>query len=149
MSESSEAPSSTFGMLSVGLGCIAFAAVVGHFFVGPIDPPPPIELSIAEKAAEIRDATVAALKGEEYEAKSRERVRTLDDYLTYGFIGAAILAIVLAVIGFVRHESFRPLVAGAAMGALAIAFQFFLTLFFVLLFVFLLSAVMDKLDFSF
>ena len=45
-------------MLAVILGFIAFAAVVGHFFVGPVDPPPPVEVSIADKAASIRDATV-------------------------------------------------------------------------------------------
>ena len=74
---------STFGMLSVVLGFLAFAAVVGHFFIGPVDPPPPVETSIAEKAVSIRDATVAALKGEEYEAASTVRPRKLADYLTY------------------------------------------------------------------
>jgi hypothetical protein len=60
--------SSVFEMLAVALGFLAFAAVVGHFFVGPVDPPPPIEVSIADKAASIRGATVAALKGQEYQA---------------------------------------------------------------------------------
>lgn len=138
-----------FGVLSVILGFLAFAAVVGHFFAGPFDPPPPIEVSIAEKAADIRDATVAALKGEEYEARSYAPPRTLDDFLTYAFIGLAALAVLMAVVGFIRHERIRPGIAGAALGALAITFQFLTVLFFALLFVFLLSAVIDKLDFSF
>ncbi len=141
--------SSTFGMLSVVFGFLAFAAIVGHFFAGPFDPPPPIEVSIAEKAANIRDATVAALKGEEYEAANYTPPRTLDDYLTYSFIGLAAVAILLAIIGFIRHERMRPSIAGAALGGLAITFQFLTMLFFALLFVLLVSAVLDQLDFSF
>jgi hypothetical protein len=140
---------STFGILAVILGFLSFAGIVGHFFVGPIDPPPPIEVSIAEKAVDIRDATVAALKGEEYEARSEALPRTLDDYLTYTLIGVAVLAILMSVIGFIKHESMRPNIAGAALGGLAITFQFLTMLFFALLFVLLLGAVLDKLDFSF
>ncbi len=141
--------SPTFGILAVALGFLAFAAVVGHFFAGPFDPPPPVEVSIAEKAADIRDATVAALKGEEYEAKSQVRQRTLDDYLTYSIMGVAAIAILMGVIGFVRHESLRPSIAGAALGGLAITFQVAVMLFFALLFCLLLGAVLDKLDFGF
>lgn len=138
-----------FGILSIVMGFVAFAAVVGHFFAGPIDPPPPIEVSIAEKAADIRDATVAALKGEEYEAEPTVRPKTLDDYLTWSFVGLGVLAILMAVIGFVRHERLRPSIAGAALGALAITFQFFTVVFFALIFVLLLSVVLEQLDFSF
>jgi hypothetical protein len=106
-------------------------------------------MSIAEKAVDIRDATVAALKGEEYETKSNSRLRTLDDYLTYTLIGVAVLAILMSVIGFINHESLRPNIAGAALGGLAITFQFLTVMFFALLFVLLLGAVLDKLDFSF
>jgi hypothetical protein len=135
--------------VSVVFGFLAFAAVVAHFFAGPLEPPPPVEVSIADKAASIRDATVAALKGEEYEAAPAPRVRTLDDYLTYTFIGLAVLAILMAVVGFVRHERLRPAVAGAALGGFAITFQFAVMLFFALLCAFLLAAVIDKLDFDF
>ena len=141
--------SSMYGMLSVVLGFLAFAAVVGHFFVGPLDPPPPIEVSIADKAVDIRDATVAALKGEEYEAKQHVRPKTLDDYLTYAFIALAVIAILMSVIGFVRQERLRPGIAGAALGGLAIAFQFATMVFFGLLFAIVLAAVIDKLDFDF
>lgn len=140
---------STFGLLAVALGFLAFAAVVGHFFAGPFDPPPPLEVSIADKAASIRDATVAALKGEDYEAESVVRPRTLDDYLTYGFMALAVLAILMSVVGFVRHERWRPSVAGAALGGLAIAFQFATIVFFGLMFAIVLAAVIDRLDFSF
>jgi hypothetical protein len=139
----------TFGLIAVVLGFIAFGGVVGHFFAGPIDPPPPIEISIADKAASIRDATVAALKGEEYEVESSVRPRTLDDYLTYTLIALAVGAVLMAVIGFLRHERLRPSIAGAALGGLAITFQFATVFFFGLLFVLVLSAVLDKLDFDF
>lgn len=143
------AQSSTFGMFSVAFGFLAFTAIVGHFFAGPFEPPPPIEMSVAETAVNIRDATLAALKGEEYESKSATRSRTLDDYLTYSFVALASLAILMAVIGFIRHEKPRPAIAGAAFGGMAIAFQVTMMLFFAMLFVFLVSAVLDKLDFGF
>lgn len=139
----------TFGVLGVVFGFLAFAGVVGHFFAGPVDPPPPIEVSIAEKAASIRDATVAALKGEDYEAKSTVRPRTVDDYLTYSFIALAVIAILMAVIGFVRHERIRPAIAASALGGLAITFQFAIMIFFGLLCAIVLAAVIDKLDFDF
>jgi len=141
--------SSTFGILSIVLGFVSFAAIIGHFFAGPFDPPPPVEVSIAEKAADIRDATVAALRGEEYEAEAYKPPRTLDDYLTYAFIGIALAAILAAIVGFVRRESLRANVAGAALGGLAITFQVATMLFFALLCVLLVSAVLDQLDFSF
>jgi hypothetical protein len=36
-----------------------------HFWGGPFTPQPSLETSVAEKAVAIRDATLAALKGEE------------------------------------------------------------------------------------
>lgn len=141
--------SSKFGIAAVVLGFLSFAAVIAHFFAGPLDPPPPIEISIAEKAADIRDATVAALKGEKYEAKSQLRPRTLDDYLTYAFIALAGLAILAGIVGFIRRESLRPSFAGAALGGLAIAFQVATVLFIAFLCAIVLAAVLDQLDFSF
>jgi small-conductance mechanosensitive channel len=149
MTTGKTAENSMFGMLSVVLGFLAFAAVIGHFFVGPVDPPPPVEVSIAEKAVSIRDATVAALKGEEYEAGHNVRPRTLDDYLTYSYIALAVVAILMSVIGFVKHERLRPSIAGAALGGLAVTFQFATVVFFGLLFAIVLAAVIDKLDFDF
>ena len=141
--------SAQFGWIAIALGFVAFAGVVGHFVAGPIDPPPPVEVSIAKKAVDIRDATIAALKGEEYEAESELPPKTVDDYLTYSFIGLAALAILMAVVGFVRRESLRANIAGAALGGLAITFQVAITMFFVLICAIVLSAVIDKLDFDF
>ena len=140
---------STFGLLGVIFGFAAFAGVVGHFFAGPLDPPPPVEVSIAEKAAEIRDATVAALKGEDYEAEPEVQPKTLDDYLTLGLMALGALAILMGVIGFIQHERLRPSIAGAALGGMAITFQFAVVLFMALVFALLLGAVLDQLDFSF
>ena len=139
----------TYGGIAVAFGALAFVAVVAHFFAGPLDPPPPLEISIAEKAVDIRDATVAALKGEAYSAKQRVQPRTLDDYLTLSFMVAAALAVLLAIVGFIRHERWRPGVAGAALGGMAIAFQFATVVFIGLLCAIVLAAVIDKLDFSF
>jgi hypothetical protein len=149
MAETVAARKSTFGLVAVVLGFLSFAGIVAHFFAGPVDPPPPAEVSIAEKAVSIRDATVAALKGEEYEAEPEPVVRTTDDYLTYTFIGVAVLAILMAIIGFLNHERMRPSIAGAALGGLAITFQFAVIAFFGLMCAIVLAAVIDKLDFDF
>ncbi len=149
MSETRSTKQQTFGYIAVVFGFLAFASVVGHFFAGPFDPPPPLEFSIAEKAESIRDATVAKLKGEDYTYSNNARVRTLDDYLTYTFIGLAVLAVLMSVIGFIRQEPLRASIAGAALGGLAITFQFVTILFFGILFAIVLAAVIDKLDFSF
>ena len=138
-----------FGFAAVAFGFLALAAVLGHFFVGPIDPPPPLEISIAEKAASIRDATVAALKGEEYDNGSSAKVRTMDDWLTYAFMAMAGIAILSSIIGFIQHERIRPAIAGAFLGGLAITFQVATVLFFAFLFAMVLTAVIDQLDFDF
>ena len=48
------------------------------------------------------------------------------------------LAIFMSVIGFMKRESLRPLIAGTALGGLAITFQFAVVIFMALLFVLLL-----------
>lgn len=149
MAATRETVKPTCGSVAILLGFLALAGVVGHFFAGPVDPPPPLEVSIAEKAVSIRDATVAALKGEEYAAEATAPPRTLDDYLTYTFLTLALFAILMAVIGFVRQERWRASIAGAGLGALAITFQFAVAVFFGLLFALLLAAVVEKLDFDF
>jgi len=148
MNSTSRPSNATFGCLTIILGFVAFAGVVGHFFAGPVDPPPPIEVSIAEKAVSIRDATVAALKGEDYEARSTVAPRTLDDYMTYTFVALAVSAMLMAVIGFARQERWRMSAAGASLGAMALTFQFAVIVFFGLLFAIVLAAVIDKLDFD-
>jgi hypothetical protein len=55
-------------------------------------------------------------------------------------------AILMAVIGFVRHERWR---AGAAPGGLTINLQFAIVVSFGLIFAIVLAAVIGKLDFSF
>lgn len=149
MTSANAAENSTFGMLAVALGFLAFAGAVGHFFAGPFDQPPPVEVSIAEKAVSIRDATVAALKGEDFEAEPNVRPRNLDDYLVYSLIAAAVAAILMSVIAFIKQERLRPAIAGAALGGLAITFQFVVVVFFALLGAIILAGVIDKLDFDF
>jgi hypothetical protein len=89
------------------------------------------------------------LKGEEYEAEATAPQRSIDDYLRLSFIGLAIVAILLGIIGLIRGENLRLNIAGAALGVLAITFQVALVMFFAFLFMTLLVAVIDKLDFDF
>ena len=57
--------SSVFGFTGIGLGAIALLLAVVHFWAGPFSPQPTLEQTVAEKAVSIKNATIAALKGEE------------------------------------------------------------------------------------
>jgi hypothetical protein len=72
--------------------------------IQPLNPPLALEASIAEKAARIPDATVAALKGEEFEAERNVRPRTPDKNPRDSLIALANVAIPLTVIGLAGHD---------------------------------------------
>lgn len=121
---------SPFAMTGLVIGVLALGGALAHFWLGPIDPPPPLEEVVAEKAAAIKDRFVAKLKGEEADAAAVEetlaeeavsdrdhRVRSVTSLL--GFV-----ALVLSVVGFVRREDLRVAGSAAALGGGAAAFQF-------------------------
>lgn len=115
---------STFGAIGMTLGAVAFLLAIVHFWGGPFAEQPPIERTIAEKAVAIKDATVAALKGEERAQPQEARSVDIDQivWLSTALLGG--LAIILAVVGFARHESVRVAGGAAVLGGSAIAFQF-------------------------
>jgi hypothetical protein len=53
------------GTIGIVIGSVALLLALFHFYAGPFSPQPKLEQTIAEKAVAIRDATVAALRGEE------------------------------------------------------------------------------------
>lgn len=133
------------GHISVFLGAIALLSVLIHFWAGPYAPQPKLEDAVAQSAVKIRDATIRALRGEEPPAPARSGW-DLDRTVDAGNAGLAGLAIVIAVVGFIRREPVRPAIAGAALGASAIIFQFVAWLAMTLLFVVLVGSVLANFE---
>ena len=116
--------SSNLSFIGIGVGAVALLLALFHFYAGPFSPQPTLEDAIAEKAVAIRDATVAALKGEQREKKSVLADMDADKAVQLGTALLGGIAIILAVIGFAKKESIRAAGGAAILGSGAIAFQF-------------------------
>jgi hypothetical protein len=118
----------SLGLLGMGFGSLALLLAIAHFWAGPFStaPKPSLEQTVAEKAAALKRAAVAALKGEKSsQAPARNRSNLNIDKIAD--ISAAILAglaIVLGVFGYATHEPMRAAVGAAVLGSGALAFQF-------------------------
>jgi hypothetical protein len=140
--------SAKLGFIGITCGSVALLLAFVHFYAGPFSPQQTIETSIAEKAVEIRDATVAALRGEEAEKKTYVSGMDLDQVIQVGTAVLGGLAIILGVAGFARHESKRAAIGAAILGAFAIAFQFLGIALGAIIFAILIAAVLSQLGFG-
>lgn len=135
--------------IGIGLGSLALLMALFHFYAGPLSPQPAIEDTVAEKAVAIRDATIAALKGEE---KKKETVAVssvdLDKVMSITTAMFGGLAIILGVIGFVRHEPLRAATGAAVLGGSAIAFQFLTIALGLIALVILIAVTLSQLGFD-
>ena len=122
---------------------------VVQFFAGPFETPPPIEEVVADKVVAIRDATVAALKGEEYKAAVEPRAMSIDRMVRAGTAVAGALAMILAAVALVRQERAAAAAGGAILGAGAIALQFAGIALGVIVLCLLLGPLLSALDFDF
>lgn len=137
-----------FSIGGIGLGGAALLLALIHFYAGPFAPQPSIERTVAETAVAIRDATVAAMRGEEIVESTSSRDYDLDRILQ---ITAAVLggcAVILGVIGFARGEPGRAAGGAAALGAGAIAFQFAMIAIGAIVLAILIAAVISQLGFG-
>lgn len=132
------------GYFGIAAGAVALLMVLVHFWAGPFSPQPTLEQSVAEKVASIRDATVAALKGEEAEAPKR-REMDLDTVFSTSAAVLGGIAVILAIVAFARRESLRVAGGAAVLGAGAIAFQFAAVALGAILFCLLVAAVLHGL----
>ena len=143
-----ESTSARFSMSGIAVGAIALIAVLVHFYAGPFAPQKPIERTVAETAVAIRDATVAALRGEEYEEEAAQRDFDIDRAFS---VGAAVLggiAVILGVVGFAKGEPTRAAGGAAVLGAGAIAFQFAIVAIGAIVLAILVAAVIGELGFG-
>jgi len=110
-------------------------------------PTPSLETSIADKAASIRNATLKALKGEEYREVSKTKWNAdKTTYVLTAMLGG--IALILSVLSLAKQETTRVAIGGAALGVSAIAFQFIAMYAMALLFVILVAAVISSLGFG-
>lgn len=139
--------SSKFGYIGISIGSVALLLALVHFWAGPFSPQPTLETTVAEKAASIRDATIKALKGEEY----RETAEANWDADRIANVVTAVLgglAVIFSILAFAKQEPTRVAAGGAALGVSAVAFQFLAMYAMALLVVLLIAAVLSGLGFG-
>jgi hypothetical protein len=127
-------------------GAIALLLALVHFWGGPFSPQPSLEQTVADTAAAIKEATLSALKGEEAPPPEPPTI-DLDraTQLTTSVLGG--LALILGLVGFVRHESLRAAGSAAALGTGAIAFQFLVLAIGAIVLAILVASVLHHFDF--
>ena len=118
-----EESKSTLSFIGIGLGSVALLLALVHFWAGPFSPQPTLEQTVAEKAVSIKQATLAALKGEKAPPPQSRTIDT-DQLISIGTAILGGIAIILGVIGFAKKEPIRVAGGAAVLGGSAIAFQF-------------------------
>lgn len=137
-----------FGLLALVLGMLALTCSVGHFWLGPIESPPRLEDSIADQAVKIREKVVAKLKGIDTPPEVFQKSWDADQVAMATIAAGSLLAILLAVVGFVRHEPIRMVGSAAVLGGSALSLQYLVIAVCAIVCAIILAAVLNGLDFS-
>ena len=128
---SSISPSRRLGIIGSIVGVLALmAAVLPHWVVPIVFPPPPADKVIVDTGHRIKDRISAKLKGVEYQAPKVEKSagRSWSETASVAAISLGLLAILFSVLSLVFREE-RLLAAVAATlgtGAMAIEISFFM-----------------------
>ena len=134
--------------LGILLGALALMTALIHFWAGPFNTEPSLEETVAEVAVSIRDATVAALRGEEVEPVASESEFDIDSALNILVPVLGGLAVILGVTGYALKEPLRVAGGAAVLGTGAIAFQFAALALGAIILVILVAAVISQLGFG-
>jgi len=111
-----------------------------------VNPPPPIEQSIVERAKSLRDRAMAIVKGTESKPPAVSASRPAD-WRAYGSIVAlalGYLAFVAGILGFVRREDTRVVAGSALLGVCGLVFEQPIAAVVMLLAVLLVALVIDR-----
>jgi hypothetical protein len=119
-------PSRRLGVIGSLVGVLALiAAVLPHWILPVIYPPPPADQVIVDTGHRLKDRLIARVKGVEYHAPPRATSTSsqLGDASSIAAISFGLLAILLSVLALVFRE--ERLLAGvaAALGTGAIAIE--------------------------
>lgn len=136
------------GFVGIGIGGLALLIAIVHLWAGPFSPQPSLEKTVAEKAVAIRNATIAALKGEDIEEKVQTSNIDIDRGLTIATGVSGGLAVILGVVSFAKRESIRVASGAVFLGGAAIAFQFALLAIGAIFLAILIAAVISQIGFE-
>ncbi|WP_315722078.1 MULTISPECIES: hypothetical protein [unclassified Bradyrhizobium] len=108
----------------VGLFALV-AAVLPHWVLPVIDPPPPIDKVVVDVGHRVKDRLVARIKGVDYQAPVHEPSWTdrLQQQLPVAAVLLGLLAIILGVVGQLRREERHIAAMATTLGSCAIAVQ--------------------------
>ncbi|MBR0812276.1 hypothetical protein JQ544_12125 [Bradyrhizobium diazoefficiens] len=127
----STVPSRRLGIIGSIVGVLALiAAVLPHWVVPIVFPPPPADKVIVDTGQRLKDRVIAKVKGVEYQAPKIEKStgRSWSETASVSAISLGLLAILLSVLSLIFRED-RLLAAVAATlgtGAIAIEISFFM-----------------------
>ncbi|WP_316231180.1 hypothetical protein [Bradyrhizobium sp. SZCCHNR1051] len=114
------------GIIGCVIGLVALvAAVLPHWVLPVIDPPPPIDKVIVDVGHRVKERLMARIKGVDYQAPVRETSWTdlLHQQLPVAAVSLGLLAIILGVVGQLRREERHVAAMATTLGGCAIAVQ--------------------------
>ncbi|MEY9364390.1 hypothetical protein ABH994_007111 [Bradyrhizobium yuanmingense] len=123
---SSAAPSRRLGIIGSIVGVLALmAAVLPHWVVPIVFPPPPADKVIVDTGHRIKDRIVAKVKGVEYQAPRPEKSagRSWSETASVTAISLGLLAILLSVLSLIFREERLLAAVAATLGTGAIAIE--------------------------
>ncbi|CCD86403.1 conserved membrane protein of unknown function [Bradyrhizobium sp. ORS 285] len=139
------------GSIGSVVGLLALvAAILPHWVLPAIDPPPPIDKVLVDVGHRVKDRLVARIKGVDYQAPVRERSWTdrLHQQLPLAAVSLGLLAIILGVVGQLRREERHIAAMATTLGGCAIAVQLSFVLMGVLIVVAIIYFIGDFLSLS-
>ena len=139
---------SNISFTGIAVGALALILAMVHFWAGPFSPQPTLEQTVAEKAVSIKEATLAALKGEEPAPPVKREGMDADQIVSLATALLGGLAIILGVIGFTKKEPLRVAGGAAVLGGGAIAFQFAVLALGAIVLAILIAAVLSQIGIS-
>ncbi|MCK1357318.1 hypothetical protein [Bradyrhizobium sp. 199] len=122
----STVPSRRLGIVGSIVGVLALmAAVLPHWVVPIVFPPPPADKVIVDTGNRIKDRVIAKVKGVEYQAPKVEKStgRSWSEIASVTAISLGLLAVLLSVLSLVFREERLLAAVAAALGAGAIAIE--------------------------
>ncbi len=136
-----------FSMTGIVFGSIALLLALAHFWAGPFSSQPTLEQVVAEKAVSIKQATIAALKGEKAEPQ-KSAPMNFDGVVSLATAILGGLAVILGVFGYSRKEPMRVAGGAVLLGGFAIAFQFVAAALIAIIIAILVAAVLSQIGFG-
>ncbi|MFK4511950.1 hypothetical protein LPJ38_03410 [Bradyrhizobium daqingense] len=123
---SSAVPSRRLGIIGSIVGVLALmAAVLPHWVVPIVFPPPPADKVIVDTGQRIKDRIVAKVKGGEYQAPKVEKPagRSWSETASVTAISLGLLAILFSVLSMIFREERLLAAVAATLGTGAIAIE--------------------------